>query len=200
MLQTDYVIGSPLNHQDPFIQRHGSQLTANELPPFRLPFTSRRGIRLAYSFPGPARGSNIETTFTYINDLLITQLEHSNHLNRELKEFKLGIINLVEGKLSPFLIQPEHLRAAFHDIQKLLNRNYPGFGLAYQDIQNVYSSGNFLFARNNSNLYITIKLPLTYRQKALSLYKLSTIPVPINETSTHAITLLNLPPLFFITD
>ena len=56
MLQTDYVIGSPLNHQDPFIQRHGSQLTANELPPFRQPFTSRRGIRLAYSFPGPARG------------------------------------------------------------------------------------------------------------------------------------------------
>ena len=32
MLQTDYVIDSPLNHQDPFIQRHGSQLTANELP------------------------------------------------------------------------------------------------------------------------------------------------------------------------
>ena len=51
------LIGSPLNHQDPFIQRHGSQLTANELPPFRLPFTSRRGIRLAYSFPGPARGA-----------------------------------------------------------------------------------------------------------------------------------------------
>ena len=56
MLQTDYIIGSPLNHQDPFIQRHGSQLTANELPPFRQPFTSRRGIRLAYSFPEPARG------------------------------------------------------------------------------------------------------------------------------------------------
>ena len=56
MLQTDYVIGSPLNHQDPFIQRHGSKLTANELPPFRQPFTSRRGIRLAYSFPEPARG------------------------------------------------------------------------------------------------------------------------------------------------
>ena len=56
VLQTDYVIGSPLSHQDPFIQRHGSQLTANESPPFRQPFTSRRGIRLAYSFPGPARG------------------------------------------------------------------------------------------------------------------------------------------------
>ena len=62
MLQTDYVIGSPLNHQDPFIQRHGSQLTADELPPFRQPFTSRRGIRLAYSFPGPARGPKNKTS------------------------------------------------------------------------------------------------------------------------------------------
>ena len=59
MLQTDYVIGSPLTHQDPFIQRHGSQLTADELPPLRQTFTSRRGIRLAYSFPGPARGGVI---------------------------------------------------------------------------------------------------------------------------------------------
>ena len=57
MLQTDYVIGSPLNHQDPCIQRHVSQLTANEPTPFIEPFMSRRGIRLAYSFPGPARGT-----------------------------------------------------------------------------------------------------------------------------------------------
>ena len=63
MLQTDYVIGSPLNHQDPFIQRHGSQLTANEPPPLRQPFTSRRGIRLAYSFPGPARGDSLQPDF-----------------------------------------------------------------------------------------------------------------------------------------
>ena len=56
MLHTGYVIGCPLNHQDPFILRHGSQLTANEPSPFRQPFTSRRGLHLAYSCPGPARG------------------------------------------------------------------------------------------------------------------------------------------------
>ena len=44
----EYCLKGPLNPKQPtFIQRHGSQLTANELPPFRLPFTSRRGIRLA---------------------------------------------------------------------------------------------------------------------------------------------------------
>ena len=71
MLQTDYVIGSPLNHQDPFIQRHGSQLTANEPPPFRQAFTSRRGIRLANSFPGPARGDKAGRIPGELNRLLV---------------------------------------------------------------------------------------------------------------------------------
>ena len=81
MLQIDYIIGSPLTHQDPFIQRYGSQLTANEPPPFRQPFTSRRGKGLAYSFPGPARASPSKdnqsdvieacnSTSRYLDDLL----------------------------------------------------------------------------------------------------------------------------------
>ena len=144
--------------------------------------------------------SNIQTTFTHMNDLLITQLEHSNHLNHELEEFKLGIIDLVKGKLSPLLLKPETLKSALHDVQKLLDKSYPGFGLAYRDIQDVYSAGNFLFARNNSNIYITIKLPLTYRPKPLVLHKLTAIPVPINETASHATTLLNLPTYFLISD
>ena len=78
MLQIDYIIGSPLNHQDPFIERHGWQLTANEI---RQPFTSRRGKCLAYSFPGPAQASlskdnqsdvieACNSTSRYLDDLL----------------------------------------------------------------------------------------------------------------------------------
>ena len=93
MLQTDYVIGSPLNHQDPFIQRHGSQLTANELPPFRLPFTSRRGIRLAYSFPGPARGNFLgkihNQTTVFDADREIPTLESTKNAGNS--------VNLVSG-------------------------------------------------------------------------------------------------------
>ena len=132
--------------------------------------------------------SNIQITFTHMNDLLITQLEHSNHLSHELEEFKLGIIDLVKGKLSPFHIKPETLKSALHDVQKLLDKNYLGFGLAFQDIQDVYSTGNFLFAHNNSNIYIILKLPLLYRPKPLVLHKLTAIPVPINETASHATT------------
>ena len=68
MLQTDYVIGSPLNHQDPFILRHGSQLTANELPPFRLPFTSRRRDTSGLFFPGTSTGNMFETGVVRANE------------------------------------------------------------------------------------------------------------------------------------
>ena len=144
--------------------------------------------------------SNLENTFSHMNDLLITQLQHSNHLNHELEEFKLGIIDLAKGKLSPLLIKPETIKSTLHDIHKLLQKNYPGFGIAYQDINEVYLAGNFLFARNNSNKYLTVKLPLTYRPKPLALHKLLTVPVPINDTASHATTLPNLPDYFLISE
>ena len=67
--------------------------------------------------------SNIQDTFSHMQNLLISQLQHSNHLNHELKEFKLGIIDLVKGKLSPFLVKPESLQATLHDIQILLRKS-----------------------------------------------------------------------------
>ena len=87
--------------------------------------------------------SNIQDTFTHMQNLLISQLEHSNHLNHELEEFKLGIIDLVKGKLSPLLVKPESIQATLHDIQILLQKKYPGFGLAYQNIQDIYSLETF---------------------------------------------------------
>ena len=116
------------------------------------------------------------------------------------EEFKLGVIDLLKGRLSPLLIQPYTLRSALHDVQKLLARNYPGFCLAYQSVNDVYSAGNFLFTRNHSNIYITVKLLLTYRPKPLFLYKLLSLPVPTNETASHATTLLDPPPYLLMSD
>ena len=100
MLQTDHVIGSPLNHQDPFIQRHGSQLTANELPPFRLPFTSRRGIRLAYSFPGPARGARLGKSDSSMQEDDIPEGIHFPIINKEeMKSFEDNLKDCNSEKL-----------------------------------------------------------------------------------------------------
>ena len=144
--------------------------------------------------------TDIQSTFTHMNDLLMKQVKNSNHLNHELDEFKLGIIDLVKGRISPLLITPLVLKAALKDVNRLLEKNYPGFGLILQDIQEIYSSGEFLFARNHSNIYVTLKLPIAFRPKPFILYKITSHPVPINETASHATTLLDLPSYFFMSD
>ena len=50
------------------------------------------------------------------------------------------------------------------------------------------------------DIYVTIKIPLTYRPKPLVLYKITSVPVPINETSSHSTTLLNPPTYFLMSD
>lgn len=76
--------------------------------------------------------SDLHNTILRMNNILIQQIEHSSHLNHELEEMKLGLIDLAKGKLSPLLIHPEILSSTLHDIQKLLGKNYPGFHLAYK--------------------------------------------------------------------
>ena len=83
------------------------------------------------------------------------------------------------------------LQAALKDVQNLLEKNYSGFGLILQDIQEIYLSGDFLFAGNHSNIYVTLKLPIAFRPKPFILYKITSHPVPINKTASHATTLFN---------
>ena len=142
--------------------------------------------------------NNLRTLFSHMNTRLITHLEHSNRLNNEIEEMKFGLLDLVKGKLSPLLIQPKLIAATLHDIQRLLNQKYPGFHLACKTVQEIYKSVKFLYTRNNSNIYITIRFPLSYQQHPLTVYRIISVPVPINETSEHGTHLINLPKFLMV--
>ena len=142
--------------------------------------------------------SNLKEMFLRMNTRLITHLEHANRLNNEIEEMKLGLLDLVNGKLSPLLIQPEVIAATLHDIQRLLNQKYQGFHLISKTVQEIYTSAKFLYTRNNSNIYVTVKFPVSYQQHPLTVYRIISMPVPINETSEHGTHLLNLPKFLII--
>ena len=89
----------------------------------------------------------LRNTFLRTNDILIQELEHANHLNHELEELKVGIIDLVKGKLSPLLLSPYAITSVLRYIQRLINRKYPGFHLIQKYAQDVYSASNFLFEK-----------------------------------------------------
>ncbi|MES9881484.1 MAG: envelope fusion protein [Sedimenticola sp.] len=141
---------------------------------------------------------NLEATFAHMNSLLLTQIEHSNHLNHELEELKLGILDLVMGKLSPLLIPSSVMQNTIHHIQKVIDAKYTGFHLSFESVQQIYDACPFLFTRNGSNIYITLKVPLSFHKRPMKLFRIISLPVPINTTSLHATHLPDLPQYFAI--
>ena len=91
------------------------------------------------------------------------------------------------------------MESTINDIKSLLQRKFHGFHLTIKDIKSIYSDCKYIFARNGTNIYITIKLPVSHFEEPLTLYKVISSPVPVNSTSLHATQLLDLPPYFLVT-
>ena len=85
-----------------------------------------------------------------------------------------------------------------NDINQILRAKYPGFHLVYTDILDVYKYVKLLYARNGTNLYVSVKLPFSPFQKSFKQYQIKSLLVPVNATSPHATQLLDLPSYFVI--
>lgn len=143
--------------------------------------------------------TTLEHVIDYIIGILIDQIKTTTNLNYQLEEFKLGVLDLVNQRLSPLLIPEAVLQSALADIHRIIDSQFNGFHLTINSVRDVYSSKSFLYARNGTNLYVTLKLPISYFKEPLHLFKVSTLPVPINSTSPHGTQLLDLAPYFAIT-
>ncbi|KAL4225220.1 hypothetical protein ACF0H5_015911 [Mactra antiquata] len=86
------------------------------------------------------------------------------------------------------------------DIQNIMLTKYNCFHLSVSSINDVYKDCKYLFARNGSSLFVTIKLPVSHMRVPLILYSVLSVPVPINSTSTHGTQILDLPKLFLMSD
>ena len=131
--------------------------------------------------------------------LLSQQVQTSSHINHELDEFKIGVADLVNGKLSPLLLPQEALSSTIKDIQEILNSKFPGFHLNQASPTDIYSDSNYLYSRNGTKLYITIKLPISHFTDPLHVFKVISLPVPLNSTSKHATHLLGMPDNLILT-
>lgn len=146
-----------------------------------------------------ATEATLEQTIDYVMSILIDQIQTTSNLNYELEEFKLGVTDLVNGKLSPLLISEDVVLSTLEDIQAILLSKFPGFYLGMDSVHEVYSKCKFLYARNGTKLYVTLNLPVSSYSKPLQLFKILSLPVPLNSTSDHATQLLDLPEYFAIT-
>lgn len=130
--------------------------------------------------------------------LLSIQVKSASHINHELDEFKTGITHLINGRLSPLLLQKSVLDSTLNDIQNILTSKYPGFYLS-QTSTDIYSASNFLYARNGTKIYLTVKIPISHYKEPLTVYTVTSLPVPINSTDAHATQLLDMPECLILT-
>ncbi|KAL4231903.1 hypothetical protein ACF0H5_009479 [Mactra antiquata] len=120
--------------------------------------------------------------------IYVEQLEAASTFAEQLLEFKMGVMDLVNGKLSPLLVPTSIMSSTLADIQNIMLTKYNGFQLSVSSIN------------DGSSLFVTIKLPVSYMRVPLILYSVLSVPVPINSTSTHGTQILDLPKLFLMSD
>ena len=143
--------------------------------------------------------AHFEDVSLKLSNLFIDQMNDSSVITKYLEELNIGIHEMVKGKLSPFLISPKILNDAIKHIKLILSDKFKGFYLLNSDPAYYYSECNMLFARKHSTLYVTVKFPISTLAFPLYLYKITSYPVPVNVTSTHATQILDLPEYLVVT-
>ena len=121
------------------------------------------------------------------------QIEKSRKLESVFQELREGIFDLVKGKISPHLIPPKTMLQCIQDIQNILHDKFSGFHLIHTDPKEIYKNVQSIYARKGSKLFISVKFPVSPFPAPLTLYKVLSFPIPINETSNHATHLVDLP-------
>lgn len=142
--------------------------------------------------------NTLQENFEYMLSVLFDQITSAEKVRNILNNLQNAVIDLINGKLSPVLIPSDVLESALTNIQKILDEKYNGFHLTHTDPDEIYKSSKFVFAKKDNSLFITLKLPITSFKHTLQLFKIISLPVPINETSTHATQILNVPDYFVI--
>lgn len=137
-----------------------------------------------------------------MSEILITQVNKATTLKSKLDKLENAIQSLLEGNISPFLISKHMFGRVLAEINHKLKISYQKLYLVHTDPSYYYSNGQFLFARNKNELYITVKFPISSQSNPLQLYKVLSLPVPTSENVTEkmqATQLLSLSSYFAIT-
>ena len=134
-----------------------------------------------------------------IMSILTDQIYKSSQLTNSYSKLMNGIFNLLQKKLSTDIIPYKTLQDTISNIQGMLRTKRPGFQLMFRDPHFYFRHDHFFFHRQNNKIMITLKFPIGTLHKPLSLYQVKNFPVPLNNSSKHVTSILDLPHYFAIT-
>ena len=122
-------------------------------------------------------------------------------LQNQVQQLANAIEHLVAGFLPVSFITPSQLRETITDIEETLLERHDGIRVLQQDPAFYYNQHDFLYLRNDSDLYITLKFPMTDRQPImLNAYNVIIFPVHFFNTSSYSTILQTDIQTFFISN
>ncbi|CAG2186272.1 unnamed protein product [Mytilus edulis] len=143
--------------------------------------------------------SAFQRVFANYTQIMTLEGEEIRGMENYINDVRVGLTNLAEGKLSPFILPPESLSSTIDKIQTMLQTNFKGYKLLSTDPSYYYRYGKFLVYRNSTTIYISLKFPVTTLNKQFHVWKVLSFMVPINETSNHASILKDIPDYLLVT-
>ena len=131
--------------------------------------------------------------YTRMSVAISRQLQVASNLHNQVEEYLLGVHELLSHKISPFLLPLPAIEETMNMIKARLLKDHPNYHLQLNSPSEVYANVKFIWAHYNNSIFITVKFPLAAGRSPLVLYKTESIPIPINESTTHVSQLLELP-------
>ena len=131
--------------------------------------------------------------------LLNREIYLAMSLQEGLQEFLHGIHGLLHHQLSPYILPYKDIQATIARINNRLRRSSSQLAVKDLSPKDVYSWTNFIWTFKNESLFITVKFPLVSPISHVQVYQIYSLPVPFNQSSNHATSLLNLPDYLALT-
>ncbi len=137
--------------------------------------------------------TSLQSSILRVTNLLTNQIMLATELDRSLFQMYSGFNDLIQGKLSVSIIPYNVLHPTIIAINSELAKQNANFKVFYKDITHLYQSSNYAFQRKGDKVYIMVKFPLTTKISQLTVYQIQSLPVRINDSTTHATQILDLP-------
>lgn len=103
-----------------------------------------------------------------------------------LTDLHQALIRTINDHLDPFWIKPSQVYELMDNITDLTWEKHAGLQVAYErDVHSFYNNVGYVINTDRKNLYIQLRIPLTYHFAALIVFDVVRFPVHLSHDSTH---------------
>jgi hypothetical protein len=135
----------------------------------------------------------LSKTWATLIQVFASEIHTKFVIQKFLDDTLIGIHDLLNNQLSPYLVPATSLLKTLQNISQELQQHYPLFHISNTHPAYYYRAHSVIYNRHNNSLFISIRIPLTSSSPLFDIYQIITFPIPINHTSDHATIIKDLP-------